>query len=296
MRRFFSLIVFSSATLMLSGCTTCLPTPSNQAFIVTNNNDNTLNGEQLFNKTFIAHGGNELNNLRNVNVSLTGKWKQLIRRIQPLVTDFGYRVDSQERVLPKEAIYAAEYQGPSGNKSVFRTPNTIVVRYNNLDSQNSEVLSSSALTADSFHLFLLGPLAMEPWKKSAVRLRNENMNGRNHWRIHFDRKPGLGFASRDDVVLWIDPQTNKTVRVQITLFGHETTKRAHVEVDYLAFKKVENYIFPSEFFERVKAPIAIDAHTWQLTGLDINRDYNIDDIRNGHINGAKKPADTSSFK
>ena len=66
--------------------------------------------------------------------------------------------------------------------------------------------------------------------------------------------------------------------IQITLEGHDTTKGAHVEVEYLNYTKVDGYVFPREFFERVNAPIAIDTHAWHLTGLDINRDYGLENL------------------
>jgi hypothetical protein len=282
-----------SAFLMLSACASKFPTPENAAYVQT---DNALSGNEIFLHSFNAHGGASLDKLHNLNVSLSGKWKQLIRRIQPMVTDFRYRVDSQERILPTAGVYAAEYTGPAGIKSVFRTPNTISVRYNNEQSNTPEVLSSTALTADSFHLFLLGPLALTPWQSQVTRLSNKIMNGISHWRIHLERTPGLGLSKRDQVVLWINPKSKLTARVQITLTGHETTKKAHVETDYLAYIQVKGFTFPTKFFERVNAPIAIDAHAWSLTGLDINRDYELEDIATGYKNSARLPADTSLFK
>lgn len=293
MRRLKSLSLLFTTLLLLSACASTFTTPSNSAF---KSEVDTLNGTEIFTQSFLAHGGAKLAELRNVNVGLTGKWKQLIRRIQPLVTDFSYRVESQERILPNERIYAAHYNGPAGSKRVFRSPSSVSVNYNGASSSDSAVLSSTALTADSFHLFLLGPLALEPWRHQATRLSDKTINKKPHWRIHINRAPGFGFSKLDNVVLWIDPISKRTSRVQITLEGHDTTKGAHVEVDFLAYQTIQDYVFPSVFFERVKAPIAIDAHAWHLTGLDINRDYTIADISNGLKNKASEPADSSLFK
>ena len=280
-------------TILLGACATKFPTPENSGFTDTSDS---LSGNAIFKLSFAAHGGEKLKYLRNINVGITGQWKQLIRRIQPLVTDFKFRVDSQERVLVNKGVYAAEYTGPAGQKSVFRTPSSINVRYNNNASLDSDVLSSTALTADSFYLFLLGPLALEKWQNNVTRLRNQNMNGKPHWRVYINKQPGLGLSRDDEIVLWVDPQSKLTTRVQITLKGHESTKVAHVEVDYLDYKSLGGYVFPSVFFERVKAPIAIDAHAWQLTGLDINRNYTESDIANGYKNDALAPANTRPFK
>lgn len=297
MRLFSTLLVISICLFGLSACASKFPTPTTAPYKSKLSEQNPdLNGSEIFALTFVKHGGNSLNELRNLNVGLTGEWKQLIRRIQPLVTDFTYRVDSQERLLPRERVYAAQYQGPAGTKGVFRSADSVAVHYNDKPSNDAAVLSSTALTADSFHLFLLGPLALKPWQDNITRISDQYFNGINHWRIHINRIPGLGFSERDDVVLWVNPDSKLTARVQITLEGHDTTKGAHVEVDYLNYIKLENYIFPSDFFERVNAPISIDAHAWRLTGIDINRDYQLNDINDGFKNDAKRVADKSNLQ
>ena len=86
------------------------------------------------------------------------------------------------------------------------------------------------------------------------------------------------------VVLVVAKRSYVALRIQITLQGHSTTQNAHVEVDYLEFIQSGDYLFPSVFFERVKAPIAIDAHAWHLTGLDINRGTSVTDYLGNDIN------------
>jgi hypothetical protein len=266
---------------LLVGCATPFPTPN----IAPLAGEVTPSGNTLFDLTLRAHGGEKLSQLRDVNVGLDGKWKQLIRRIQPLVTDFKYRVRSQERLLPQQGIYAAHYQGPAGSKAVFRSPDQIRVWYNNDPSEDAAVLSSTALTGDAFHLFLLGPLALEQWRDNFQRISDAELNNKTYYRIYLERVPGFGFSTRDEVVLWIDPDNYLTKLIQITLEGHETIQGAHVEVEYLDYIEHRGYVFPSRFFERVNAPIAIDAHAWHLTGLDINRDYQIDDINGKTLTG-----------
>ncbi len=269
--------------LALSACATTFPTPQNAP----PSTDLSLSGAMLFNQTFVAHGGEHLNDLDNVSVGITGQWKQLIRRIQPLVTDYTFRVDSQERLFPKERVYAAHYTGPAGTKSVFRSPDAITVHYNGVRSTDPEVLSSTALTADAFHLFLLGPLALEPWKDQFERIADAPLNGELHHRVYVNRVPGFGYAEQDQVVLWIDAKTKLTRMIQITLTGHESTKAAHVEVEYLDYLVEGEYTFPTKFFERVNAPIAIDAHAWELTELTINSNYSVDDVREPGLDEAK---------
>ncbi|GHA14051.1 hypothetical protein GCM10008090_24790 [Arenicella chitinivorans] len=281
--RFIKTLVVGVFVLALSACATTFPTPQNAP----PSTDSSLSGAMLFGQTFDAHGGEHLSELDNVSVGITGKWKQLIRRIQPLVTDYAYRVESQERLFPKERVYAAHYTGPAGNKSVYRSPDTITVHYNGVESTDSAVLSSTALTADAFHLFLLGPLALEPWQAQFERLADAPLNGELHHRIHLNLAPGFGYGQQDQVVLWIDSKTKLTRMIQITLTGHDSTKAAHVEVEYLDYLVKGEYTFPAKFFERVNAPIAIDAHAWELTELQINSDYSVDDVRKPGLGNAK---------
>lgn len=281
-----NLLCMLTMCLALSGCASTFPTPASSGY----SGPDALSGPALFSQTFNAHGGEHLDHLHNVNVGLDGEWKQLIRRIQPLVTDFTYRVKSQERLLPRAGVYSAHYQGPAGRKSVFRAPDKIQVWYNGEPSQDPAVMSSTALTGDAFHLFLLGPLALERWGAQFMRLSDARLNRKLYHRIYLERTPGFGFSDRDQVVLWIDPTTGFTKLIQITLEGHETTKGAHVEVEYLAYAEIDRYVFPRKFFERVNAPIAIDAHAWHLTGLDINRDYTVQDLQSPTLNGPAQAA------
>jgi len=278
----FKHLSLACVLILLCACATSFPSPYTNAY----SGESKTNATALFQQTFEAHGGAKIDELHNLNVGLTGRWKQLIRRIQPLVTDFNYRVDSQERLFPKDGIYAAQYSGPSGTKSVFRSPTKVMVHYNAKQSSNPQVLSSTALTADAFHLFLLGPLGLQKWGEQFNRLSDAKLAGKRYSRIHLVRTPGFGYSQSDQVVLWIDPDTKLTKLVQITLEGHSTTKGAHVEVEYLDYITVGSYIFPVKFFERVNAPIAIDAHAWQLTSIDINRSYQIKDLQGPSFNGA----------
>ena len=270
----FKLLAALLIVSLFSACASKFPNPQLDAAL-----DTQLSAAQIFNKTFKVHGGESLDQLNDVNLSISGQWKRLIKRIQPLVTDFNYRVDSQEHLFPNDGGYGALYNGPSGTKKVVRTPDSLEVYYNGEPSSDPEVLSSTALTADAFHLFLLGPLALNKWQADFTRLTDITYKDKSYHRLHLYQKPGFGYSKEDQVVLWVDPDTSLTKMIQITLEGHSTTKSAHVEVEFLDYIQKGAYIFPSKFFERVNAPISIDAHAWHLTGLDINRGNSIDDYK-----------------
>lgn len=237
-----------------------------------------LSGEQIFNRSFTKHGGEHLAELNDLNVGLDGKWKFLITRIQPLVTDHKYRVVSQERLLPNLGVYAAFYTGPAGTKKVVRTRDKVAVFYNDKRSLDDDVLQSTALTADAFFIFLLGPLSLERLAGNFQRLPDTFENDKRYFRIYAQMQPGIGFSSRDEIVLWIDAESFLTYRVHITLEGYATTKGAHVDVTFLEYQGIDRYTFPSKFHERVRGPIAIDAHSWHLTGIDINRGLALEDV------------------
>jgi len=256
---------------LLTACAARFPDPQLDAATVAS-----PDGANIFKRTLNTHGGEKIDQLNDVNLAISGQWKRLITRIQPLVSDYRFRVDSQERLFLSDGGYVAFYTGPSGTKKVVRTLESLEVYYNGERSKDPEVLSSTALTADAFHLFLLGPLSLVKWQNDFVRLADIRENGQNFHRIYLERKPGFGYSKSDQVVLWVNQETGRTFRVQITLQGHSTTQGAHVEVDYLDYIKEGDYLFPSRFFERVNAPIAIDAHQWSLTGLDINRSVTLE--------------------
>ena len=255
------------------GCAHDLPRPETDAYVGSG-----PDGAHVFEQTLVAHGGARLGELEDFNVSLEGDWPFLLPRIQPLLADAGYRVVSQERLLPGNGVYAADYVGPAGSKRVLRTRDAIRVRYDGVESRDVDVLQTTAMTADSYIYFLLGPLALAERADSFVRLADASEDGRRYLRIYSVLEPGVGQSSRDEIVLWVDAETLRTFRVHFTLEGYRATRGAHVDVTFLDYAEHEGYVFPSRFHERVRAPLAIDAHTWWLTGLDLNRGLTLEDL------------------
>ncbi len=274
--KFFSLLGAVIVSAVLAGCSQPFvrPDPGMER-------EFSQQGPELFNKTFLAHGGGSIADLNDVNLALDGEWKFLITRIQPLVTDFKYRVVSEERLLPSSGVYAAHYTGPAGSKRVFRTRDSIRVFYNGEESFDQDVLASSALTADSFLAFLLGPLHFAAHQDRFVRIDDIREKGKTYQRLHLVLTPGLGLSESDELVLWIDPETNLTYRMHITLEGYKTTKGAHVDVTFLDYVEKGPFRLPAKFHERVLGPLFIDAHSWWLTGMDLNRG-----LEEGELDGA----------
>lgn len=274
-----------AALLLASGCAGPFERPSADRPLVA------PGGDEILARTVAAHSAGAEVALADLNVSLSGHWNFLIRRIQPLVTDYKYRVDSQERLLVGDGVYSALYQGPAGSKKVVRTRDGIRVFYDGVESTDEDVLQSTAMTADGFYYFLLGALAFQGYDGSFSRLPNVSEDGREYFRIHTVLEPGFGLSERDEVILWVDVETEQTYRMHITLEGYRTTRGAHADVTFLAMEDVDGYLLPTRFHERVVAPLGIDAHSWSLTGLDINRGLSLDEVDGADWSGgARSPA------
>lgn len=240
-------------------------------------------GNALFKRTLKAHGGDSLSQLKDINLSVSGKWGAIPARIMPKVADQYYRVTSEEHFLPNQGIYAAFHNGPAGTKKVVRMPGSAEVFYNNEVFKESDTLQATAMTSDAFVLFSLGPLALNRYQADFTQIADSNFKGKKYHRIYSRIKPGLGFAKEDEVVLWIDPDTYLTYILEVTLKGYPKTQNAHVNVrylDYQQFGKNNQYSFtiPIHIIERVLAPINVHAHTWRVTGLDLNRGITLNDI------------------
>ena len=92
--------------------------------------DDGLSAEQVFAQCLVAHGGDIREHPGDINLSTDGRWYALIQRIQPIVSDAGFRVTSQERYRPRDGLYAVRHEGPLGTKQVVRMPTGISVYYN----------------------------------------------------------------------------------------------------------------------------------------------------------------------
>ena len=92
---FVALAAIALMQFLIAGCAQTFPRPDELP------HDGTApTGTEIFERTFRAHGGDELDDFHDLSVALDGKWKFLITRIQPLVTDHKFRVVSEERLLP----------------------------------------------------------------------------------------------------------------------------------------------------------------------------------------------------
>ena len=249
---------------LLAGCAARLPLP-----VPDTQFEDRLSAAEILADCVQAHGGQLGNGFDQVHLSVSGTWGSAIKRIQPLVTDFEYRIDSQEIYYLKEGGSKVQWSGPEGTKVIEWDYPNVKVFYNGIESKDPDVLASSAMTSSTFELFHLGPSVLARRGGDPVRLSDEIINGTKYHRLYFLFEPGFGLSQKDEVVAYVDARTKLLYRVWLTLEGYRTTEGATVDVTFLDYKDTAGYLLPSKFDERVRAPISIHAHSWWNTRMEL---------------------------
>ena len=236
--------------------------------------DDGRSASDIFEHCLAAHGGDIHEYPGDINIATDGRWYSVIQRIQPVVSDAGFRVTSEERFRPRDGTYAIRHSGPAGNKYVVRTASSILVHYNGVAvDADDERTRSTAMTNDAFRMFHFGPSFIKHRATAMTRLPDAREAGRDYLRVLASLSPGFGQSDIDHVVLWIDAESSRLFRVHMTLEGFETTRGAHVDTTFLEYLQVGPYLLPSRFSERVRGPIRVLAHEWHITGMDIDRGW-----------------------
>lgn len=233
-----------------------------------------------------AHGLSAYRQLTDINIAYSGEWRPLIGRIQPEVTDTGFRGSSQERLMPRLGVVAQAYTGAQGRKQVnwrrgSGSPTDlgkVAVWFNGVPSTDPAALQAAALVAEGYGLFLLGPLWIVDRNLPTRLGGTEQVNGRLCDVVDVWLSPGLGRVRSDRVVLCVDRSERITRRVRFTLEGFANTQGAVAEVDTFDHERRFGVMWPMRSFERVVHPIALPAHDWRITGLDVNRGYEMQSL------------------
>ena len=257
--------------------------------------DDGRSASDIFEHCLAAHGGDIHEYPGDINIATDGRWYSVIQRIQPVVSDAGFRVTSEERFRPRDGTYAIRHSGPAGNKYVVRTASSILVHYNGVAvDADDERTRSTAMTNDAFRMFHFGPSFIKHRATAMTRLPDAREAGRDYLRVLASLSPGFGQSDIDHVVLWIDAESSRLFRVHMTLEGFETTRGAHVDTTFLEYLQVGPYLLPSRFSERVRGPIRVLAHEWHITGMDIDRGWTDADVTGSDFSGrAAAPATRS---
>ena len=273
---------------LLHGCAaplpvslTARPTPAAQA---------------LLNESATAHGMAAFKALNDLSVGYEGTWRLLIDKLQPVLVDPGFRVKSEERLLPREGVIAQAHSGPSGRKFVMRRPSAhafseVRVWYNGEEARDSERRAAAALVADAYRLFLLGPMWLAE-RNLVLELGDiETVNTHSCDVLRIQLAPGLGHTHFDQVALFIDRKQRLMRRVRYSLEGLESTKGTAHQVDMFDHQALQGMQLPTRFAEMRVHPTLLPVRDWRLTGLDANRGITGADLAGPELAGAaRQPA------
>lgn len=290
-----ALVPLAASPLLLGGCASTpplAPIPSDER--------TQPEAAALLAESAAAHGLPAWRRVRDLSVSYRGEWRSLIDRLQPELVDARFRVASEERLIPGEGLIAQSHTGPGGHKHVVRQSGRggsadtggVTVAYNGVPTTDEPLRQASALVADGYRLFLLGPMALVDGGHTLRLAGLEQVGEHACERLMVRLAPGLGLSPVDQLVLCIDRRTRLMRRVRFTMDGLASTRGALAEVDTFDFQNMHGIEWPTRFHERLRRPIPrLPVHDWQLTGLDINRGLKATDLGGTQFAGvARGPA------
>jgi hypothetical protein len=218
-----------------------------------------------------AATGDAWKRYRVVEVGYDGEWAPLAVRLQPALTDSGFRKSSVETYKPATGGVRQIHTGPKGTKTVERRRPDIRVGFNGEASSDLEVLDSAALVADAYTAFLFGPSWLSR-KGADFRLLGEReLDGETCQLIAGRLSPGFGTSGEDHFIAWIGRESSLMRRIQFSLNGLESTRGADVDVTFSDFRKApDGSLWPGHFLERIQRPIPAKAHEWRMTSLKLD--------------------------
>lgn len=245
---------------------------------------------RLIRDSIRAHGGNVYEDLDNLAVSFAGRWGRIGPRLQPILADREFRIASEERYLLDQGATFQWHQGPEGEKLVYRDRSSIAIHYNGRLTRDPNRIEASAATVDLYGLLVIGPSWLTQREIEARLIEPEKLGKRDHFRVEVDLRPGLGNAKSDVVVLWIDMDTRVLHRVEATLSNYTPLRGRTVDVTLGGHQWIDGKLWPTEFLQRVDARVKVVYHRWQLTGLDTDRDVDVQTLAEMRRSDASLPA------
>jgi hypothetical protein len=237
-------------------------------------------GLALVERSVEAHGGDLYASVEDLSVRYEGTWGKVALRVQPELTDDEYRKSSEERLILEPGIIAQLHTGPepANKKKVYRDRTGASVYYLGSKTPDKEQVKASALVADVYRMLILAPSYFLHTGNELLALDTKREDGRVYDRVATRLEPGLGFSAADRVVLWIDQETRRLYRLHFSLEGYPGTQGADVDVTFSNHREIEGFLWPTYFYERIRAPIRAFAHEWNLLGLDLNRGFSATDL------------------
>jgi hypothetical protein len=217
-----------------------------------------------------AHG-NPWAKYRSVEVSYDGEWSTIATKVQPVITDPGFRKSSVEVYQPRLGRVRQIHTGPLGNKEVLRQRPKSEVKFNGVRSTDREVSDAAALVADAYTVFLFGSSWLAEHGKNLRLLDARLLAGERCQLVAGRIAPGLGNSPDDHFIAWIGENSGLLKRFQVTLNGMDSTRGADVDVVFSEhWKAADGSVWPARFIERIQRPISVPAHDWRMTSLRLD--------------------------
>ena len=222
-------------------------------------------------KRSAATSGNPWRNYREVKVAYSGEWSNLATRLQPVLTDPGFRKGSVETYQPRAGRVLQRHSGPQGTKQVVRQGSKTEVLVNGTASKDSEVIAAAALVVDAYTAFLFGPSWLVGRSNDLTLLEEKPLGGERCELVAGRLSPGIGSSAEDQFIVWIGKDSGLMRRFQFSLNGLDSTRGADVEVTFSEhWKAADGSIWPGHFVETIQRPILTKAHDWRLNGLSLD--------------------------
>lgn len=258
------LFITAAAAALLSSCSS-LPVPGAATAIAPSQE-----ARHIMERAAAATG-DAWKRYREVEVAYDGEWAPLAVRMQPALTDSGFRKSSVETYNSATGSVRQIHTGPQGTKTVERRKPEIRVVFNGAASADREVLDTAALVADAYTAFLFGPSWLS-LKGADFRLLGERELGGEACHLIAGRlSPGFGVSGEDYFIAWIGRESSLMRRFQFTINGLDSTRGADVDVTFSDFRKApDGSQWPGHFLERVQRPISTKAHEWRMTSLRLD--------------------------
>jgi hypothetical protein len=217
-----------------------------------------------------AHG-DPWKTYRQVKVGYSGEWSGIATRLQPVLTDSGFRKDSVETYEPRRPRVRQTHSGPRGTKEVLRDGREIVVKFNGVATADREVLDAAALVADAYTVFLFGSSWLAENGRELRLLDERELDGQRCQLVAGRLAPGFGVAERDEFIAWIEAESRLLKRFQFSLNGLASTRGADVDVVFSDFRvAADGAIWPGRFVEHIQRPLRAKAHEWRMTTLTVD--------------------------
>lgn len=222
-------------------------------------------------KQSAARHGDGWNAYRKIKVEYTGEWSPIAERLQPGLTDSGFRKSSVEIYQPAAGKVRQIHKGPLGTKTVDRQRPEIQVSFNGTASSDGDVLDSAALVADAYTAFLFGPSWLSRKGADFKRIGERTMDGEICHLIAGRLSPGFGKSGEDQFIAWIGRDSSLMRRFQFTLNGLDSTRGADVDVTFSDFRKAaDGSVWPGNFVEYIQRPLLAKAHQWHMTSIELD--------------------------